>query len=141
MTPATPDLSSVLQRLEKVERNYLLMSWGVALLALFIGIALLRMNLGASSRVLDTGGFVVKDVDGTVRARVGFFEKDSFFNLYDADGELQVGLTATPRGPLLNFYDTNGKARGVLGTNQNDTYLFLYDAEAKEPRARLTTTK
>lgn len=141
MTTSTPDLNTIIERLEKVEQNYLRLIWVISFVGLFLGLAVFRLSLGMSNRIVEAQGFVVKDASGNTRARLGFSEKDALFDLYDANGNPQVGLTATPYGPLVSLYDKSGKPSGALGAGETGSYLLLYDAETKQPGAKLAVTK
>ena len=140
MSTPTQDYSAIIKRLEKTERDTKHMGWFLSLLLMFLGLALLRLEFGRPNHIVEAGGFLVKDENGVVRARLGSFGGDSSLYLYDSNGDSQVYLSATPHGPLLTF-DIDEHPGGILRVGRGNTFLFLYDTEAEKPRVQLSVTQ
>src|SRR5882724_3557081 len=117
MGPASADLTAVVSRVERLERENRRLR--VAALAGLFLISCAAMKSGPDGRKLEAEEFLLRDAAGIVRVRLGN----------------EQSATGVPM-PGLFLYDANGKLRGRLGMGKNDSsHLDLLDA-----RERATAT-
>lgn len=132
MIERSAELSSVLSRLEKVEReNSRLKRIGLGVL-LVIGAALL-MGQTRSNRIIEAEGFVLKDANGRTRGKLSMELSDRpSLTLLDTRG-FPVASLGAGESPLLTLCKRSCENQVQLGTFSNDLFgLALYGKDKGE---------
>ena len=151
-------LSTVLGRLDRLERQNHNMKRGVAVLAAIMAFATVALSVGQSfshTDVVEAREFRVRDATGTIRATLGLDPEgepnfilsdrngrgraglsvigdgEALLNFTDADDTVHLALGTTASGyPLLRVYDRAGGERVWLGLSPGESpSLFLFDAD------------
>ena|SRR6266581_7436240 len=135
MSDKTPELGTVLKRLEKVEsQNRRLRQTGFAVF-LFIGVTLL-LGLGApKTRTVEAEKFVVRDKQGKERAVLGL-ETDGTVGLWLQNKEegMRVALDLFPEGSSdLGFHDRDGNVRAWLRVLDNGSAELSMNRKSGKP--------
>ena len=133
MTSQTPDMQSVLERLEKLERqNRWLKRLGV--LGFLVACAVLLMAQTKPQNVhfekVEARQFVLRDAAGRARAYLDAQDSPTGvagLTLYGGDGKLRAALTLQGNEPSVVFYDARGPRAGfsASGLTIRDTNLKL----------------
>lgn len=109
MTTETPELTAVLQRLERVERpNKRLAIVGLTALVVF-SVILILTQVSWITGVVETNMIRVKDSDGMTRLVLGSSPTDGAgLSVMDAAGRPRAILAVSGGGPRLEFRDSAG---------------------------------
>jgi hypothetical protein len=125
----------LMKRLERVERqNIVLKRSGMALLAV-IGAILLTGQAPSVPRTVVAQEFLLKDASGAVRGRLDATEKGSNFTLFDASGQARASLNADADGSALVFDDGEKKAHEKMNARLTVGVIF------KQPEVLITDEK
>ena len=127
MSSPTPDWPTVVERLEKLERqNRRMKQVGAAVLVLVA--AMLLMGQASPNRTVEANEFVLKDANGKMQARLGLTANAPGLTLYEADGEvIRTFLGVGADGPGLYLADAGGKVRAMLSVKADEPSLVLSD--------------
>ena len=124
MTPQTSDMQSVLERLDKLERQNRRVKQ-LALAALLpIGAVLLMGQCTPRGRTVEAEKFIVRDPRGRLQAEFASTEYGPALSLYDKSGKARVGLDAAA-APGLKLYDPSGWPQAELTTQPEGAFLSL----------------
>jgi len=136
MTAQVSELTAVVARLEKVERqNRRLRGAGIAVLVLAAAGLLMGQAL-PRQRTVEAEEFLLRDANGRIRASLSVFDGDPGLSLIDQAGKLRAGLSLVDGDPLLNLKDEAGKSRASLSVFDGTPGLEFRD-QAGKPRAKL----
>jgi len=119
-----PDLQSIIQRLQRVERQNRQLKCACLLIATLI-CSLLLMGQARPNRVIEAEKFVLKDETGLVRAQIGTFEGNAVFTLWGPKGSKTKGtmaeIGAGPTGSFMYLFDeqANGLMLSALSGNES----------------------
>jgi hypothetical protein len=106
MDTTTPDLQSLVARVESLEKQY---RW-------------------LKSEVV-TEKLVLTDADGKARATLRMFEGGPVLGLYDADENNRVCLRVSAEGPFLRLFDAETKRGLELTVDEDGPGVSLFDAK------------
>ena len=131
MAPAEQDLRSIVERLQKVEKqNRTLKRFGLGFL-LLIGAAV-TMGQARPSRTAEAEQFVVKDPQGHMRAMLGFSLGAPMLNLYDKVGVTKASLVVGANGiPVLSLFDAAGNQTVSLANGEDGPTLGLQEGAGR----------
>jgi len=122
MTPHTPDLQTILERIEKLERqNRRLKQLGIV--ALIAAASLVVMGEAPLKKTIEANEFILRDNSGNVRARLSVDEKFSTTQLvlFDKEGKPRItaatGIPSEFLGATLRIADGHGRDRVFLKTD------------------------
>jgi hypothetical protein len=126
MTPQTPDMQAVLERLETLERqNCRRNAIGIAALTV-IGALMLMGQSKPQDRVLDAGTFILRDANGNVRLRIGMNRGWPGLSFYDADARERAAFGSFG----LALQDDKGQDRiDLVGSEELGPSLKLSDSQ------------
>lgn len=139
MTAQTPDLTAVVTRLEKVERQNRRMKVGGIMVLLVAGVGLLMGQAMPKATTVEAEAFVVRDATGKQRAALHLApDGGATLSLFDPAGIGRAALRVDREGsPDLTLIDQAATNRAVLRVGRNGSPgLALSDAAGK-PRATL----
>ncbi len=125
LTPC--DLKELPDRIAKLEnQNRRLRQLGV--MALIVALLLLTTGQVPSRKSVEANEFILKDVNGNVRARLSVdMPGSSKLVLYDEEGKQRIKLDGGIGMPGLTVYDFAGRARAEFLLVLDATALFLRD--------------
>lgn len=138
--PTTESLLTTMeQRLNRLERQARLFRWTTVLLAVAAG-SLLVMGFDEADdksigrfRQIDTGHLVLRDPDGQMRAWLGIAEGGPRLIFFDHQGQQRLGVGMTRQGePALGIFDVGQNERAVLGIMEGWPGLVLRDPQGKK---------
>ena len=137
MTSEIKDASSLLTRLEKVERENrgFRIAGSVALLgaagALFLGLA------APPSKSIEAELIIVRDTQGKARMILGVGDSGPALTILDKDGKLRVNLGVDKDGPALDLLDAAESPRAQLMiTDDQGPLLNFFDAKGSQVSLR-----
>jgi hypothetical protein len=131
MTSQTPDIQTILERLEKLERHNRRLKRAGALALVVVSAVLLMGQAAPKSRIVEAEEFVVKDSSGKMRAVFGVAGKDAprlllfesgggfsklgptGFSLFDAKVFPLAKLETGDDGPSLFLSQVSGESVGL----------------------------
>ena len=133
MRPEVWALPSVLERLEKLEKqNRTLKRVGMLVLALF-GLVLLMGQTLPGRRIIEAEGFILRDATGKMRAALGISEGAPHLSLLDEEGTARIFLTLAANKPSVWLFDAKANLRVSLATDAGgDGILSLLDGMRKQ---------
>jgi len=144
MTDQPPELSAIVERLERLEKqNRRLKRGGLAGLVLLASTLLAGFTVqrpakpAAVTETLEAQRFVLKNARGETRAQLACDKDNPHLALFDTAGHVAAQLSASPVGPSLTLYDAKGQQRASLGLLFDTSSLMLFNAEG-EHRAQLS---
>ena len=146
MTAQASELTAVVARLEKVERqNRRLRRAGIAVLVLAAA-GLLMGQATPKARIVEAEGFFLKDEKGNIRALLGVNKvgpglEGPGLGLFDEKGKLRALLAVGKEGPGLALFDKDDKPRIGLGIMVKDVPVLYLSDENGKVRARLGVNK
>ncbi len=131
------DTQTILERLEKLERqNQRLKRSGLAA-SLLLGVVLLMGQATRKSRTVEAERFNLLDSTGKTRAELLMLTDGPALKLYDSNQVARVVLSIYQDMPNLGLYDRSGIVRlGLTDRPQDGPSLWLGDATGR-PRAQL----
>jgi hypothetical protein len=144
MNAQTADLQTVVERLEKVERqsralgkqNRRLKVGGVMALTLVAGAMLMGAAIPKSTdystsdfkfRSLQVRELIIVDEEQRSRAQLCTSDDASLLKFYDKQGTCGFVLLTADDGSGLILHDTKGRMRFALGTPEGKPNLEMYD--------------
>jgi hypothetical protein len=128
MTPDTPELQAIVERLSKLEgQNRRLKRGGAAILAALSTLVLMG-QAAPSPRVVEAQRFVLKDANGNVRGWMGVIGKGSELTLGNVNAQPMMGLMVSEDSSDLHFFGSR-KSGMTLGVNSGDPALSMMGAE------------
>ncbi len=121
MTSQTPDLATVVERLEKVERqNRRLRLIGVAILVLAVGGLLMGQALPRQRTVI-AEEFILKDANGKGRASLGTVgDRVVSLILSDPSGDNVVSLSVDDGAPSVTVRQTGKSGKSYASLSLDD---------------------
>lgn len=133
MTPETPTLETVAQRLTRVEKQNRNLKRVLCAVILLMGAALL-LGQAEPNHVVEAQKFVLLDAEGKERAVLDSNEQGGAnLVLVDAKGKQRVNLGMTQSDTLLSLLDSNEKVRAMLGTDSaHGTFLAINNANGRK---------
>jgi hypothetical protein len=136
MSEQTPELSGIVCRLERVERqNQRLKRAGLAFLALASAIVLMGQSQAAKN--VEAQSFVLRDSRGNIRAMLALGSGDApTFMLRDANGQPQILLEGGDH-PVISLSRTGGKEQVTLMASEEVYGLAVYG----EPKGAINGTR
>jgi len=136
MAPAEQDLRSIVERLQKVEKqNRTLKRFGLAFL-LLIG-ATVTMGQARPARTLEAERFVLKDPQGHMRAALTVLGNAPLFNLYDNAGAVRAELGVGANGvPMLALFDAAGNQTVSVANGEDGPSLGLTEGSGQPLSAK-----
>jgi len=162
MTTSTLDLTSIVIRLESLERqnqrlwkqNRWLKRAAAAVAVLIVlltaAVGLLAVQARQKGKVLETDRLVLRDENGKQRALLGIdksvlvpeVSKPGLF-LYDEDGTARAGLFAAKDGSGLTLFDKklDGRKQATLMITADGTAVLVFNDQAGKTRAGLIMEK
>jgi hypothetical protein len=133
MTTQTPDLATVLERVERLERQNRWLKTSGGVLALLV-LSLLPFSLGllSLSEWLGPGRIVARefllvDEGGRRRALLRSAGGEAALELYGAHGTPRVELAAQNEQSRLGLYEANGQTQVALTTGKERPGLLVGD--------------
>jgi len=156
MTSPTPDLLSITQRLEKLERQNRWLKVAGSIFVLVVASLVFTAQAPSKKRV-EANEFILRDAEGRVSAELLSTGAGASLGMYDPRGQLRAVLAVGKYGPGLVLVDANGKIRATFGLDDEEgpsllqldangtrrleiaNQLRLFDANAKA-RVVLGTT-
>jgi hypothetical protein len=122
--------TSVLERLEKLEKqNRRIKRAGLAVMV-FIGAALLSGQASVPWKI-EAERFVLRDSTGKVRGELGMTGHGPLLTLYDNDGAQRAAFGIAEKGPGIFFLDAIQKRRVALGVVEKGPVLAFFDQDGK----------
>jgi len=136
MGPRLSDWEDVERRLSRIETQNRILGWLAAATIAMVGAAVL-MGQTPPGRTIEANSFVLKDMNGSVRASLAMVEGDPMLRLIDSAGRPRIVETVNLLGASVGLLDAAGKPRALLvATLVGDPTLTLTDEEGK-PRSVL----
>ncbi len=129
-----PEIQSIVERLEKVEKQNRQMK-RVALGASLLAVAFAVMGAQGSPRPVVAERFVVVDANGTERAVLGMAERGPALRLYDAKGKKRAEWESEPEETSLLFYGKRGNEQVALFANEAGFGLSSLTLEAVDGKS------
>jgi len=132
MTPQTPDIESVLERLDKLERQNRRLKQS-ALAAFVVATALVTMYATQPvPQKITAHRFDVVDDSGKMRVAISNAEGRSGIALFDAQSNPRASMTLDASGsPLMWVCDAGGKSRVSLGVFEDGPSISLRNEKGK----------
>jgi hypothetical protein len=132
MTWQTIDVNSIVERLDKLEKQNRRLSIALALIAVFAGCLMFGGARFHKGHTVTARRIVLQDETGTTRAILGMRSAGPGLTLYDQNGEnIEALLTVLQTGPVLTMYDANGATRVLLGVTPKGATLAFNDPKGK----------
>jgi hypothetical protein len=145
MTPQTPDMQAVLERLYKVEQQWLWLKVGVVVGFVVLLILVDRAGVGVLHGTVEASKFILEDSGRKTRATLALDPDGPALTLYDKDQQqrIELGFLEGEAHPLLVFDDADGRRRSGLGLNQDTPVFAMGDLSggSRVPRYRLQVRK
>ena len=136
MAEHTPELSAIVSRLERVEKENRRLK-RAALGILVLAGAVLLMGQARPDRTIEAQKFVLKDATGKARAVLGMFAGRPTLSLYDAQGFPVVSL-AGEEGAQLVVSRTGGQELIQIGSFGKGTFgVAIYGKDTGGPLGRV----
>jgi hypothetical protein len=108
------DLDSLSDRVQRLEReNLCLKKTGISLLVL-IG-AVLLMGPSGPTRAIEAESFVLRDPDGTVKAKLDTKNGLTELLFLSSAGQQRVAITSDEEGEALEMKDDSGETLATIG--------------------------
>lgn len=134
----TPDLEAVVKRLEKVESQNRRLKWAGGLVLVVLCAVVLMGQASPKKRIVEAEQFILRDVDGNMRAFLSLVEDSPSLVLHDKHGNPVVLLGVFQDGsPSLAFFDKQHNPCAVLSVSDGSPSLTLRDKDGKI-RAKLS---
>ena len=134
MEPETSELTTVMNRLVRLEKQNRRMKQLGVLVLIAVGSVLLMGQVPAK-RTVEANEFMLKDTSGRLRA---ILDEDGLSWL-DANQKTRLMLGFWGAGPRILLLDENEKTRAELWASASGTHLDLFDAN-RQARAFIGTT-
>jgi hypothetical protein len=132
MSQQTPDMSLIIQRLNKLEKQSRRLSVALALVGVFAACLIFPGARFHRGRTVTARRIVLQDEAGTTRAILGMRSAGPGLTLYDENGEnIEALLTVLHTGPVLSLYDANGTTRVLLGVTPKGATLAFNGPKGK----------
>jgi len=128
--PGTSELTAVVNRLEKLEKQNRRFKQIGALALILLGSVFL-MGQASPPRTVEASEFVLRDADGRMRAWLGTQGDATALALYDKNGLRQIGLSTEANTSDLYFYDKDGLVRAGLVITADAVWLEMHSTDAK----------
>jgi hypothetical protein len=137
MGPRLSDWEDIQRRLSRVENQNRILKWLAAAITVAVVGAGVLMGQTPPGRTIEANSFVLKDLDGNVRASLAMVQGDPMLRLFDSAGRPRIVETVNLLGASVGLVDTAGKTRAALvATLVGDPSLTFADEEGK-PRSVL----
>lgn len=132
MTTQKPDLATVMERLERLERQNRWMKRAAApLLALAGAVVLMGGQPQPQGKTGEPDKLVLRDEKGNERAWLGMAKDGPVLRFRDEAGKERMWVGMSNNTPGLVFSDGQGKRRAALSTSRSAVSLILYDQKEK----------
>jgi hypothetical protein len=128
MISNTPELQTMVERLDKVEEQNRRIKRGSVTVFVALSALVLMGQAVPSPRVVEAQKFVLKDADGNVRGWMGVIGKGSELTLGNVNRQPGMTLMVSPDSSDLHFFGSR-KGGMTLGVNSGDPALSMIDAE------------
>lgn len=136
MRDQTLATQTIVQRLEKIEKQNRTMKCAGLAVLIGVGSIVLMGQASPQSRTIDAEAFVLRDAGGKMRASL---RMDTILNapqlkLYDPTGKSRVEITADAKQPSIWLFDAEGRKRAAFATDEDSAGLQLFDPTGKVGR-------
>jgi hypothetical protein len=129
MATPTPDLQSLMLRLEKLERKNRWLTRLVVVLLLLAGTGLLMgSQQAARPKVTDLGSVVLRDGSGRQTGWMNVRKEGLAWVFADDEGRPASGLALSRDGAALTYFQANGLPHSGLSVEQSGVAIGYRDA-------------
>jgi hypothetical protein len=132
MKSQVPDMNSIVERLNKLEKRNHRLTVALALVGVLAGCLIFPGARFHRGHTVTARKIVLKDEAGITRAILGMRSAGPGLTLYNQNGEnVQALLTVLQTGPVLSLYDAKGTTRVLLGVTPKGATLAFNDPKGK----------
>ena len=126
------DTHSILERLNKLEKQNSRLRLALALLTILAGCFIFSAARFSRGHTVKARQILLQDDVGITRAILGMRSAGPGLTLYDENGEnVEALLTVLQSGPVLSLYDGSGTTRVLLGVTAKGATLAFNDQHGK----------
>ena len=139
MTPNTPELQAIVERLRRLEEQNQKLIWGGVIVLVTLSAVALMGQAAPASRVVEAQKFILEDASGNVRGWMGVVGNGSELTLGNSNAQPMLRLLVSTDASDLHFFGSR-KSGMNLGVDSAEPALSMTDAEGSG-RAGITFEK
>ncbi len=132
MESGTSELTELVNRLEKLEKQNSKFKKIGAVALILAASALLLMGQAPATRTVEANEFILKDADGRQRAKLSIGIAGPALTLDDENGRMRAWVGATPFGGFVSLSSGNQNARIILSSAKGRASLIVTDEDGFE---------
>ncbi len=134
-TLGTPELGLLAERVAQLEKqNRLFKRLGILLIVLLGGATLIAAQERGNERTIEAERFILKDLNGRVRADLGMDKNGVRLLLQDENEKVRLNTAVLAEGPGIAMFDENGAIRYTVSHSSRGPSMVFND-ENQKPRA------
>ena len=125
------NLSDVVGRLDRLERQNRLLRHGLLLVLLLFGGVFVMGQAPPFGKTLEGNEVLLRDNNGTTVLKLRATKHGPAISLHDEDGNARALLAASGRGASFFIYDEEGNPRIVLGAGSFEPVIKILDKDGE----------